>query len=317
MDTTGLVRCRIANLSVAGCEPFPALVLNNNAVAIFALQPVATSLGLKLANFRTMQGLLDEWTTNQPTLVALAEHIGRTGWDGAQLPLSKAVLHAPVSPRQVFCTIGNYRSQLAEAMSDVALANLAVDQPAPTATELAESAQQAIARRSEGEPYVCSKLPSALIGPNDPFELPAQCTQADWEVELGVVIGKPAWKVSAADALGHVAGFTVVNDITLRDRVFCTVPAGMGTDWLQSKNAPGCLPAGPFLIPATCVPDPTQLRLTLRLNGELMQDEYAGDMIFGIAEQIAYLSRHVQLLPGDLICTGSPAGFGQHYKRFL
>lgn len=91
----------------------------------------------------------------------------------------------------------------------------------------------------------------------------------------------------------------------------------MGTDWLQSKAHPGWLPAGPWLVPGWDVPDPAALRLWLRLNGQVMQDGCAADMLFAVAEQIAYLSRHVPLMPGDLVCTGSPAGFGSHHRRFL
>jgi 2-keto-4-pentenoate hydratase/2-oxohepta-3-ene-1,7-dioic acid hydratase in catechol pathway len=91
----------------------------------------------------------------------------------------------------------------------------------------------------------------------------------------------------------------------------------LGTDWLRSKSPPSFMPFGPVLVPACFVADPQDLRLTLKLNGQTMQDESSADMLFGVARQIEYLSRHVQLWPGDLIATGSPAGNGTHYQRYL
>jgi 2-keto-4-pentenoate hydratase/2-oxohepta-3-ene-1,7-dioic acid hydratase in catechol pathway len=91
----------------------------------------------------------------------------------------------------------------------------------------------------------------------------------------------------------------------------------MGTDWLQSKNGPGFLPMGPYLVPAAFLPDPYGLKMTLSLNERPMQNSMVADMMFDIATQIEYLSQYVQLLPGDVICTGTPAGCGTHYKRYL
>lgn len=162
-----------------------------------------------------------------------------------------------------------------------------------------------------------AKPVSCIAGPFAPLTVSPALQTLDWEVELGVVIGRPAYRVSRAEAMSCVAGYCTVNDITLRERLVRAEPKGMGTDFLQAKGGPGWLPLGPWLVPAAQVEDPYALRMTLKLNGEVMQDGLAGDMLFDIAEQIAYLSAHVQLLPGDLLCTGSPAGFGQHHGRFL
>src|SRR5690606_23127321 len=116
------------------------------------------------------------------------------------------------------------------------------------------------------------------------------------------------------DALEYIAGYTVANDITVRELVLRADPAGMGTDWLQCKSAPGFLPLGPLFLPADAVGSVAELQLHLTLNGQVMQSERAGDMIFDVARQIEYISRHAVLLPGDVICTGSPAGFGSHYQ---
>src|SRR5690606_14410687 len=126
-------------------------------------------------------------------------------------------------------------------------------------------------------------------------------------------------RVSRAEALDYVAGYVVVNDITLRERVMRR-PGDMremGMDWVASKCAPTFLPMGPYLVPAAFVGDPQRLQVTLKLTGEVMQDESTADMIFDVARLIEALSQHCVLLPGDLICTGSPAGNGVHYGRFL
>jgi 2-keto-4-pentenoate hydratase/2-oxohepta-3-ene-1,7-dioic acid hydratase in catechol pathway len=172
-------------------------------------------------------------------------------------------------------------------------------------------------RARTGSPYFFSKVPSAITGPYDPVILPAIASQPDWELELAVVIGKPARNVRREDAAQYIAGYTIANDITSRDLIWCKEPKAMGTDWISSKNSPTFLPLGPYLVPAAFVPDPAQLQIVLKLNGEVMQDESTSDMIFDIAHQIEYISSRVQLWPGDVICTGSPAGNGIHYKRYL
>jgi 2-keto-4-pentenoate hydratase/2-oxohepta-3-ene-1,7-dioic acid hydratase in catechol pathway len=135
-------------------------------------------------------------------------------------------------------------------------------------------------------------------------------------------IDEPAYRaflrrVPRRDALSYVAGYTIVNDITARDRVFRPDLPGIGTDWLAAKNAPTFLPAGPWLVPAAFAGDPMKLRITLSLNGEVMQDESTADMIFDVARLIEHTSSIATMLPGDLLLTGSPAGNGASRGRFL
>jgi 2-keto-4-pentenoate hydratase/2-oxohepta-3-ene-1,7-dioic acid hydratase in catechol pathway len=138
----------------------------------------------------------------------------------------------------------------------------------------------------------------------------------DWELELAIVIGREAFRVSREDALDHVAGYTIVNDITTRDLVFRKDMKEIGTDWYRAKNAPGFLPTGPFLVPAPFI-DADHLNLRLELNGKVMQDGSTDDLLFDIAALISGASQTMPLLPGDILLTGSPAGNGQHWKRFL
>ena len=151
----------------------------------------------------------------------------------------------------------------------------------------------------------------------DDVVLPTGTAQNDWELELVAVIGAPAYRVSRADALKFVAGYTIANDLTAREFVFRRDMKDAGTDWFRSKNAPTFLPLGPFVVPAKFVGDTADLRVTVRLNGDLMQDASTKEMLFDVAALISYFSSVATLLPGDLVLTGSPAGNGLHHGRLL
>lgn len=298
----------IVHASLAGSRPFPALLGAGKLLALAHWQAEWPFAG------GSLRRLLAEWPRHGDALQALCHDPATASTleqHGANADLFR--LHAPVAPRQIYCTIGNYSCQALEAAAD------ADDGPlGPGAAQRREAARQAVAqRRSNGTPYICLKGLGSLAGPDDELAIDADHTTLDWEVEVGVVIGRRALRVRAEDAWSHVAGCCVVNDLTLRDRIFRDDVKALGTDWIRSKSSPGWLHAGPWLVPAATIADPQNLRLRLHLNGQLMQDGSSRDMVFTIAQQIAYLSTYVPLEPGDLICTGSPAGFGSHHRRFL
>jgi len=162
------------------------------------------------------------------------------------------------------------------------------------------------------EPILFLKAVSALTGPNDPVVLPQGAEKGDWEVELGVVIGTRARYVSEADALSHVAGYCVVNDVS--ERAF---QLERGGTWDKGKGCDTFGPVGPWLVTADEVPDPQQLSLWLDVSGERMQDGNTSTMVFGVAQLVSYVSRYMTLEPGDLIATGTPAGVGMGRQRFL
>ena len=162
------------------------------------------------------------------------------------------------------------------------------------------------------EPILFMKTANALTGPNDPVVLPRDSAKGDWEVELGVVIGTRARYVSEADALSHVAGYCVVNDVS--ERAFQLEGTGQ---WVKGKSADTFGPVGPWLVTADEVPDPQKLQLWLEVSGERMQDGKTADMVFGVAQLVSYVSRFMTLEPGDLIATGTPAGVGMGRQRFL
>ena len=155
------------------------------------------------------------------------------------------------------------------------------------------------------EPVLFSKATSAWSGPNDNLLIPRDSVKTDWEVELAFVIGKHAKYVAEEDALDHIAGFAVHNDYSEREWQL----EGTG-QWVKGKSADTFAPFGPFLATTEEVPDPGNLRLWLKRNGETLQDSNTSDLIFSIPHLVAYVSRFMSLLPGDVISTGTPAGVG-------
>jgi 2,4-didehydro-3-deoxy-L-rhamnonate hydrolase len=153
-------------------------------------------------------------------------------------------------------------------------------------------------------PLLFAKWPNALIGPGEPIVIPSVSNQVDYEAELGVVIGKRVRRVSEENALEAVRGYTCLNDVSARDLQFSD------GQWTRGKSADTFCPVGPQLVPAAEVPDPQALGIRCVLNGVAMQDSTTANMIFTVAEVIAYASATMTLEPGDLIATGTPAGVG-------
>lgn len=159
------------------------------------------------------------------------------------------------------------------------------------------------------EPVVFNKWTSAIVGPNDDVEIPRGSTKTDWEVELGVVIGKACKNVEAHEALDYVAGYCVVNDISEREWQI-----ERGGQWDKGKGFDTFGPLGPWLVTRDEVPDPQQLDLWLEVDGHRYQNGNTRTMIFSVAEVVAYLSRCMSLQPGDVISTGTPPGVGLGIK---
>jgi 2-keto-4-pentenoate hydratase/2-oxohepta-3-ene-1,7-dioic acid hydratase in catechol pathway len=159
------------------------------------------------------------------------------------------------------------------------------------------------------EPIIFMKPTSAVVGCNDPVVLPQGSVKGDWEVELGVVIGSKARYVSQADALKHVAGYCVVNDVSERE-----YQMERGGTWDKGKGCDTFGPVGPWLVTADEIEDPQQLSMYLDVNGKRCQNGSTRTMIFGVAELVAYCSRFMTLWPGDLISTGTPPGVGLGMK---
>lgn len=210
-------------------------------------------------------------------------------------------LLAPILyPGALFCAGANYWDHL-EEMAEIAKRTTG---KAPSMTKGAE-------------PWFFMKTTAgSMIGHGTPARLPRFSKQVDWEAELGVVIARRTRNISESDALTAVAGYLIVNDLSARDLM-----KREGTpfiyDWIGQKCFEDAAPTGPWFTPAAYVPDPNNLAIKLWVNDVLKQNSNTGRMVHSIAEQIAYLSRHVTLQPGDVIATGTPAGVGMPRGEFL
>jgi len=158
-------------------------------------------------------------------------------------------------------------------------------------------------------PRIFLKPSSSVVGPGAAVRIPPAVTKPDWEAELAVVIGRPAWQVPEGRALDHVAGYTVLNDVSAREFQF-DQPLAMTS---FAKGLDGFCPMGPWLVTADAVGEPWDLEVTCHLNGEEVQRGNTHDLIFSVPALIAYLSRYMELQPGDVIATGTPAGSG-HFR---
>ncbi len=242
-------------------------------------------------------GLLRAWDTVHPRLHDAA--LKSKADDG--MPLMQAKLDAPILyPGALFCAGANYWDHL-EEMAEIAKRTTG---KAPSMTKAAE-------------PWFFMKTTaSSIIGTNTPARLPSFSKQVDWEAELGVVIGRTTRNITEARAFDAIAGYLIVNDLSARDLM-----KREGTpfiyDWVGQKCFEDAAPMGPWFTPAAYIADPNDMPIKLWVNGVLKQNSNTGRMVHGIAEQVAYLSRHFTLNPGDVIATGTPAGVGMPRGEFL
>ncbi len=168
--------------------------------------------------------------------------------------------------------------------------------------------------RAPTEPIVFMKATSSITGPDDDIMLPRGSQKTDWEVELAIAIGRPARYVEAADALSHVAGYLICNDVSERE-----YQTERGGQWDKGKGCDSFCPLGPWLVSRGDIPDPQNLDMWLDVNGQRMQTGSTKTMIFGVAHLVHYVSQFMALLPGDIITTGTPPGVGMGMKppRYL
>jgi len=164
------------------------------------------------------------------------------------------------------------------------------------------------------EPILFSKAPNSIVGPNDDVVMPEGSGKLDWEVELAFVIGKRAYRVNEAEALEYVSGYCVCNDVSEREWQI----GGTG-QWLKGKSAPTFGPLGPWLVTRDEIADPGNLGMWLKVNGETVQEGSTATMIFKVPFLVSYISRFMELLPGDVVTTGTPPGVGMGFKppRYL
>ena len=155
------------------------------------------------------------------------------------------------------------------------------------------------------EPIIFAKATSSVIGPNDDVEIPKKSVKSDWEVELGVIIGKEAKYISESESQSHIAGYCVINDLS--EREFQIEHSGQ---WVKGKSCDTFGPIGPYLVTTDEVPDPQNLKMWLEVNGKTMQNGSTNTMVYGVNFLVSYLSQFMSLQPGDIISTGTPPGVG-------
>jgi len=238
--------------------------------------------------------ILRDWDAAHARLAQASA--GRNGF-----PLSDTRLLAPILyPGALFCAGANYWDHLQE-MAEIAK----------------RTTGKEVSPVKPAEPWFFMKTcAGSIVGDGAPVRLPHFSKQVDWEAELGAVIARPTRNVAECDALGAVAGYLIVHDLSARD-LMKREGSPFVYDWLGQKCFEDSAPMGPWLTPAAYVRDPNDLAIRLWVNGVLKQDSNTGRMVHSTAEQIAYLSRHVTLQPGDVIATGTPAGVGMPRGEFL
>ncbi len=246
--------------------------------------------------------LLQHWEEMEPLLADRAAQ----RFEERLEAVPAAHLGPPVLyPGAVYCAAANYRDH----MHGMAVRLNQPDEPDP--------------RELDIKPYHFTvPAQTCIAGPQEPVRLPWFGEKIDWEIELVAVIGRTARQVSVENALRHVAGYTVGNDVSVRDMRYLKIPnvplqSLFRSDFIAMKGFDQSCVIGPWLTLASDIPDPQKLALKLWIDGELMQDSSTEQMVFSVAEQISYLSSRVTLWPGDVIFTGTPAGTGMERDRFL
>lgn len=273
---------------------------------LYDLDSLARAWGAGLGPGTGVDALLDSWSESHRTLRQLAASVaddssGRSA--AAELAGEPRFLAPLVRPGVIYAAGANHGEHV-EAMARAFDMKLNADP------------------KADGVPpwHFIKAGRGTLSGHRHEVRMPADTGKLDWEAELAVVIGRRASKVDVREALDFVAGYTCANDLSARDhlvreQVHPTSPFRF--DWIGHKCFTGSCPLGPFLTPSEFVGSPENLRIRLWRNGELEQDSNTGKHLYSVAEQIAFLTRRLDLFPGDIIMTGTPAGVGMETGRFL
>jgi 2-keto-4-pentenoate hydratase/2-oxohepta-3-ene-1,7-dioic acid hydratase in catechol pathway len=253
------------------------------------------------AAYATVMGIMADWKAAEPALKAAAARAGKS--KAKRQPLKKTKLMAPIRfPSAIYCAGANYADHAAE------MAKKEGNPPPVDPHTLGHKAWHFL------------KAAGAITDPGATVQISNYAKNMDWEIELAAVIGRQGKNIPQAKALSYVAGYTIANDLSARDRGRrAGVPdaSPFKWDWTKHKTFEGSCPLGPWIVPASDIRDPQKLALKLWVNGELKQDSNTSDMIFNLAEQIEQLSAGMTLYPGDLILTGTPAGVGAGRGEFL
>ena len=248
--------------------------------------------------YANMQEILNDWPNAAFKLSTLGQKLAERD------DVKNAGLLAPLpSPRNIYFAGANYKDHV-EEMKERLNINMNTDP------------------KGSGEKpwHALMATGSTVVGPGAKVTLPGGSKMLDWEIELAVVIGKICKDVTPENALDHVAGYTVANDLSARDHIarpYAAETSPFRYDWIGQKSFDGACPMGPAITPAQFIDDPMNLKMQLWVNGKLKQSSNTNQMLFNIADQISHLSSRITLTPGDVILTGTPAGVGMPNSDFL
>ena len=276
---------KLLNYAGPNGEPKPGILIQEDQV-------LDLDLATNNAHWaRNNLEILKNWDTACLKLHQLAESSFQT------ISLTKVKLLAPLLfPPAIYCAGANYKKHAMEMSAD----------------------KKSFPDKSVTNPYFFLKNgPHCVIGPGQEIRLPALSEMIDWEAEFAVIIGRPGKNIPVERAFEHVAGYTIMNDLSARDQGKREDWPRFGVDWFGHKNFDTSAPMGPWITPADQINNPYKCRMKLWVNEQEMQNEVISDLIFDIAEQIEWVSRRFNLLPGDVFSTGTPSGVGRPRGIFL
>ncbi len=313
------IEFKLGTFAKGAGHPYAGLMLDDT---VLDLEAVLQRLGSpKPPHPVSVRAMLDDWEASFERLRGAVNYVASDGpekWRDAAAKLDTLRILPPVyPPGALLQSAANYRKHVIQLTVAHRFKGLGITEGMSDEEVYAKAAAMMDERARTGTPFIFAGTPAAICGARDDVILPRRGAQHDWELELAVIVGRRARNVSREQALDYVAGYTISNDLTTRDLVARKDNVELGLDWIGSKNAPTFFPTGPFLVPRAFVSDPMKLRITLKLNGQTMQDESTADMIFDVRRLIEYASSVTVMEPGDMLLTGSPAGNGSHWKRFL
>jgi 2,4-diketo-3-deoxy-L-fuconate hydrolase len=299
---------KLGTFSSQSSQSFVGIVLDDAVIGLNAAHDLWRRAGGKaeLPHAGDLSALIGEWDRNFETIRAIVEFLEREPAGAKGSPLASLKVLPPVRhPGKMLYAAANFADHIAEMLK------------AGTARTEEERAITLDRAKDKVRPYMFLKAPSALAGAYDDIRLGSPDWNLDWEVELALVIARPAKRVKAERAMDFVAGFMTSNDVTARGRLWRPDWPTLRTDWLMGKSHDTFAPMGPFFVPREFVSDHHSLGMSLKVNGEVKQQGRTGDMVFSPEEQIEQCSSVMTLAPGDIISTGTIGGVGHASKTYL
>jgi len=294
---------KLGTFTKSGGQPFAAIVLGDNVIALAAAQTAAGGSGRGLTATTSIDALLEDWDANFSTLQEIVARIERSGPPPGTAKLAELRPRPPVArPGKMFYAAQNFQEHVDEMLR---------------AGMTPAGGPKFTGEKSTSHPYLFLKAPSTLAGANDDIAIPRDLKKIDWEAEIALAIGKRGKHIKVERALDHVAGFMTTNDVSARDLQIRPDRPGLRSDWLNGKSHDNFAPMGPFLVPRAFVVDAMNLFIRLTVNGEVKQNGNTSQFIFTPEEQIEYASNILTLEAGDIFSCGTCGGVGQGTNTFL